>query len=230
MRERMGARRREERLSRRAELLGLSRVSMRDASAVKRLIEQGMSQGGLDELLERAWKMNGSGEAGLAVARLALAAGANPNGAPWRGRPMLEDSLLMSKWGFAAELASRGGDPGPMSDGQTPLAMAAGRGAPEEALAALISQGFCVQGSDSTTSPLLSAWSAGQMDSMKALLRLGANAKKALDEQEQRRRRMYVGVRNDAEGRELLRVAVEREELGRVGEESGAIRRGPKAL
>lgn len=212
------------RRDRKAERLAISRVSIRDEAAVARLIGEGLSQEGLDELLSRAVRKGGEREEGLEATRLALAAGAS---AGWRvqGEYPLSFCLARGQWETAAELA-RAGACAFWGGWDSPLCVAAEGGAPESTLRALAEGGASIDGDrDSKRIPLTAAWAAQRWETMGALLRLGADAQKALDTQTNIARRAWWEDRLPEQGLGLLRSVIEAKAI--EPEASGGRRTAP---
>lgn len=210
------------RLDRRAERLAIARLSIRDEAGAARLIQEGLSQEGLDELLAKAVSKGGDKEDGLGVAKRALAAGAKPDHRHGWLRGALDECLQDRRWEMATALAL-GGAVAWMGGDDSPLARAAGWGAPEDTLAALASHGWRLDGeAGGSSSPLASAWLTRSWETMEALLRMGADPEKALLWASDRQGR-YAPL--PEHGRVLLESVIEARALEKIGEPQEA----PKA-
>lgn len=211
------------RLSRRQELLGLSRLSPGDEAAAGRLIAAGMSQEGLDALAYKAvidaWP---GSESGLGTLRRALAAGASPR--PRGATDLLKKCLMSQRWESALALIEAGAPLIACHGEDSPLTTAAYGGAPKGVLRALLDREEPAARGQSALVALMKAWSAERWEAMASLLALGADAEEAIREAD--RCRGYWGS-----GREILESfaqarAIEKECSATVGAE----RKGPMAL
>lgn len=207
------------------ELQELARFLARGEEETGRLIGAGFSQDALDQSLMAAVCYTEK-ESSLEITRRLLAAGASPLGRVGGVSPLIF-SLGRRRWTLAEEL-TRARTPEDRV-GETVLSFAAGKGAPEPVLRALRDAGASLDGeANSIRTPLASAWASGQWETMRALLRLGADPARALEAQ---KKAGGDGWRADfaQEGRGILVSAMEAQELGRLCQ-AKASSKGPGGL